>query len=165
MKSDNIIAKGLAQTHGTEGFVDWMNVTAKSLDMQSTRFVDAMGTSTENVSNANDLFRLASYLAREKPFILDIANTPSKELIADSGNVRHIENTVIEKGSSISVVSVPVNGVERRAAVIVLNSENYAADAQALTDWFTQSALQGTDIAGTACLTCAIIPPYRKIQL
>ena len=142
-----------------------MNATAKTLDMQSTHFTDIVSTSTENMSNANDLFRLAAYLAREKSFILDIVRAPSKDLISDNGNIYHIDNTLLEKGSNISVVSVPLNGVERRAAIIILESDNYVADAQALTDWFTQSALQGVDLSNTACATCAAPTPYRKIQL
>ncbi len=155
----------VAQIHDTPSFVGWMNASAKTLGMQSTHFADAVGTSTENVSTPDDLVRLAAYLAREKSFILDIIRTPARELIADSGSVYRVENTAAPKGAAVSVVSVPINGVERRAAVIVIASDDSAADTKALTDWFTQSAVQGAGLANTACITCVILPPYRKIQL
>jgi len=142
-----------------------MNASAKTLGMQSTHFSDAVGTSTKNVSTPDDLVRLAAYLAKEKSFILDIARTPTKELIADSGSVYRVENTAAAKDAVVSIVSVPINGIERHAVVIVLASDDSAADTKALSDWFTQSALQGADLANTACITCIIPPPYRKIQL
>lgn len=165
MESNTAVAHSLAQTYGTASFIGWMNATAQALDMSSTHFSDISGTSTENISSADDLFRLASYLAHKKSFILDIARTPSKNLISGSGNTYSIQNTTAEKDTMVSVLSVPVNGAERRVAVIVLQSNNYLADTIALAHWFTQSAERGVDIAGTACITCAIVPPYRKIQL
>jgi hypothetical protein len=134
-----------ARTYGAPGFVDWMNTKAKSLDMSSTRFVDTSSTSTENVSTTDDLFRLASYLVTEKSFVLDTA-AATKNIVT-------------------SIFSLPINGVERHVAIIVLKSNNSAADTIALTDWFTRSAELGVGLANTACITCAIIPPFRKIQL
>ena len=165
MASNDAAAESLAQAHGATDFVGWMNTTAKALDMQSTRFSDIVSTSTENVSSPDDLFRLAAYLARKKSFILDVARTPSKDLIADSGNVYHLDNTGAVKDSRLSVVSVSINGIERRTAIIVLKSKDYAADTAALADWFTQTARQGADLVNTACATCAVPLPFRKIQL
>ncbi len=164
MTPNDEASKRLIETYGTEGFFDWMNATAKTLGMQSTHFSDTVGTSTENVSTPSDLFRLAAYLAHKKSFVLDITRTSSKDLIADSGNVYHLENTA-EKDTTVSIFSVPIGGATRRVAVIVLGSNNSMDDTAALSDWFTQSAQQGADIANTACATCAIPPPYRKIQL
>jgi len=165
MESNDAIANRLAQTYGTAGFVDWMNATAKALDMQSTHFTNASGTSTENVSTLDDLFRLTAYLAHKKSFILNVSDTFDKELIADSGNVYHTDNTVAAKNTMLSVSSLSINGVDWRVAIIILQSKDYPADMEALTDWFTRSAKQGVDMANTVCITCALVPPYRKIQL
>ncbi|MSU74619.1 hypothetical protein EXS57_02470 [Candidatus Kaiserbacteria bacterium] len=130
------------QTYDVPSFVDWMNIKKKTLDMQSTHFVSTVSTSTENTSTTEDLFRLTTYLANRKTFILE-------------------KNTT--KDPVISIIPIPINGVERRIAIIVLQSEDAATDVTKLTDWFTQSALQGADIARTACITCALPAPYRKI--
>ena len=135
---------GLARIYNTAGFINWMNMKARALDMRSTYFSDAIGTSTENVSTADDLFRLTTYLAHEKSFILDASAT---------------------QDTSVSVYAVPINGVERRVAIIVLKSDDFENDTTALFGWFTRSAELGADMAGTACITCAVPPPYRKIQL
>ncbi len=136
----------LTQVFSTTSFIGWMNAKAKALDMQSTLFANAVSTSTLNVSTPDDLFRFVTYLVHRKSFILD--TTPVT-----------VENTML------SVVSVPINGVERRVAIIVLKSNDSAADIKALTDWFTTAAQQGATLANTACITCALPPPYRKIQL
>jgi D-alanyl-D-alanine carboxypeptidase len=181
MESNNAIADRLAQYYGAKGFVDWMNTTAKALGMQSTHFADASGVSAENTSTPDDLFRFATYLANKKSFILDITRTPTKNLIADGGDTYHFSNfnifsdsanfiggkvgqTTAAQETMASVFSVPVNGVARRVAIIVLKSDNYTTDTKKLADWFTQSAQQGTALAGTACVSCAVSPHYRKIQ-
>ncbi len=164
LQSDNIVAERLAQAYGAERFVDWMNAAAKALDMQSTRFADATGTTTENVSTANDLFHLAAYLADGKSLVLDIAQVPAKDLIASSGKVYPVGAATGARDTMLSVSTLPLNNAERRVAIIVLGSKDAAADTTALSDWFTQSALQGADLASTACITCALVAPYRKIQ-
>lgn len=166
MSSNGALAAGLAGVYGADGLVSWMNAKARSLDMRSTRFVDAVGTSTENVSSTEDLFRLAAYLAKEKSFALDALQTPDLELMADSGNVYYFNNGTAASYTAFAVVPLLVNGMERRVAVVALKSGDAAADLGTLTDWFTQSAVQGIDLAGTACATCvAPPPPYRKLPL
>ncbi|MBU6323288.1 MAG: L,D-transpeptidase family protein [Patescibacteria group bacterium] len=180
MESNNAIADRLAAQYGTANFVSWMNATAKSLGMQSTHYADPSGVSSGNVSTPDDLFRLATYLADKKSFIWNITRTPSKTLYADSGDVFRINNFNIFSGSSdfiggkvgktgaagdtmTSVFSVPVNGVTRRVAIIVLKSEDYGADTTKLADWFEQSAKKGAALLGTACTSCAAESGYRKI--
>lgn len=131
----------------TSGLVEWMNAKAHTLDMASTRFIDANSTSTENVSTAEDLFRFASYLAHGKSFILD-ANAAT-----------------VDSHTAVSVFSVPINGTVRQVAIVVITSDNATTDTIALSDWFMRSAAQGTELANIACITCAVPPSYRKIQL
>ncbi len=179
MESNNEIASSLASYYGTTSFIDWMNTTAKALDMQSTHFADASGVSSENVSTLDDLYRLATYLANKKSFIWDITRTPTKELVANSGDTFNFNNFNLFSGSPdfiggkvgqtgaagdtmVSIFSMPVNGVPRRIAIIVLKSDDYKTDTTALADWFTQSAQQGSALSSTACVSCAATH-YRKI--
>lgn len=181
MESNNAVADRLANYYGVAGFVDWMNTTAKALDMQDTYFIDASGVSSLNVSTPDDLYRLATYLTNKKSFVFDITRTPTKQLVADSGNVYSFNNfnvfssspdfvggkvgqTVAAQETMVSVFSVPINEVPRRVAIIVLKSNDYTDDTTKLADWFIQSAQQGTALANTACISCTRLVHYRKIQ-
>lgn len=181
MESNNAVADRLARYYGAASFVGWMNATAKSLDMSSTRFVDASGVSSGDVSTPDDLYRLATYLVNKKSFIFDITRTPAKRLVASSGNVYDIRNLNIFSGDQrfiggkvgrtdaagntmISLFSVPVGGELRRIAVVVLKSDDYRIDTTKLSEWFTRSAERGLALSGAACVTCAAAPQYRKIQ-
>lgn len=182
MESNNAVADRLSEYYGIPGFINWMNVTAKSLDMQSTHFADASGASAENVSTPDDLYRLVTYIANNKSFIFDITRAPTKKLVAESGNVYHLDNFNIFSDSPnfiggkvgktgaaedimASLFLVPVNGIARRVTIIVLKSNDYTTDTVELADWFTQSAKQGATKAGTACTSCVTSSQYRKIQL
>jgi D-alanyl-D-alanine carboxypeptidase len=182
MESNNAIAQRLAEHYGSSGFIAWMNSTAKSLDMPSTHFDDPIGISPENVSTTDDLFRFATYLVNKKSFIFDITRTPSKRLVAESGNAYQFNNFNLfynldnfiggkvgvtpEAGDTmVSVFRVPVNGVARRVAIIVLKSDNFRTDTTALYDWFTRAAEKGVRQYAAACVNCATPTAlYRKIE-
>ncbi|HUO56063.1 MAG TPA: L,D-transpeptidase family protein [Candidatus Paceibacterota bacterium] len=178
MESNNSIADTLAAYWGKGAFVSWMNSQAKALDMASTTFVDPSGVSAQNVSTPDDLYRLAVYLANKKSFVWKITSTPEKAITADDGSSYTFNNfnefsasstfiggkvghTDAANDTMVSVFSVPIDGEVRRIAVIVLNSQNYTTDTQALVDWFTQSA---SPAINAACASCAA-PQYQKIPL
>jgi lipoprotein-anchoring transpeptidase ErfK/SrfK len=181
MESNNAMADRLAEHYGTAGFLSWMNSTATSLNMHSTHFSDPSGISAENVSVADDLFRLASYLVKKKNFIFDITRTPNKSLVSESGTAYQFKNfnlfsdsanfiggkvgkTPEAKETMVSVFLVPINGVARRIAVIVLKSDDYRADTAKLVDWFTRAAQLGSASENLACVGCLTPASYRKIQ-
>ncbi len=62
--SDNRAASALARTYpgGTPAFVHAMNETAKRLGMTKSRFADAAGLHSENISTARDLVKLVAAL-------------------------------------------------------------------------------------------------------
>jgi D-alanyl-D-alanine carboxypeptidase/lipoprotein-anchoring transpeptidase ErfK/SrfK len=178
MESNNNIADTLAQYYGTGAFVDWMNSQAKALDMASTTFADASGVSAEDVSTPEDLYRLAVYLANKKSFVWKITRTPQKTITAGNGSSYTFANfnefsdlssfvggkvghTTPAQDTMVSVFSMPVDGQQRRIAVIVLDSDDYTTDTQKLAAWFDQSAATA---ANTACASCAE-PQYKQIQL
>jgi D-alanyl-D-alanine endopeptidase (penicillin-binding protein 7) len=67
MASENRAAHTLARTYpgGTAQFVKTMNMKAKVLGMTQTRFADASGLSSLNVSSARDLAKLVHAAARD----------------------------------------------------------------------------------------------------
>jgi D-alanyl-D-alanine endopeptidase (penicillin-binding protein 7) len=83
MSSENRAAAALARTYpgGADAFVAAMNAKAQALGMSDTRFVDATGLSSSNVSSAADLARLVS-AANEYPLIRDYSTRDSAKVYA-----------------------------------------------------------------------------------
>lgn len=77
MSSENLASYLLAYHHpgGYTAFVTAMNAKAKQLGMLNTRFVDAEGLSTGNVSTAHDLVRLAN-AAYKEPLLRQLSTNP-----------------------------------------------------------------------------------------
>ena len=67
MASENRAAHTLARNYpgGSAAFVRTMNAKAKALGMSKTRFADASGLSSSNVSNARDLVKLVNAASRD----------------------------------------------------------------------------------------------------
>jgi D-alanyl-D-alanine endopeptidase (penicillin-binding protein 7) len=178
MESNNNIANRLGGYYNMEAFVTWMNQEAKALNMASTTFVDPSGISRNNISTPEDLYRLAVYLANKKSFIWNITRTPQKTIDAKNGSRYSftsfnkfsklssfvggkVGETDAAGDTMVSIFALPINGVSRRIAVIILNSTDDTTDTQKLIDWFNQSATA----VNTACTSCAFTSPYPKIQL
>jgi len=137
MQSSNMVAQSIASYYGTDTFIHWMNATALAHNMQNTKFADASGASAENVSTADDLFRLASYIINKKTFIFTITKTPEKTITATDGSTYVIRNlntpankspyiggksgyTTVAKETMLSIIEVPDGKDVRRVAIIVL---------------------------------------------
>jgi D-alanyl-D-alanine endopeptidase (penicillin-binding protein 7) len=78
MASENRAAAALARTSpgGNAAFVAAMNAKARTLGMQDTRFADATGLNSANVSSAQDLARLV-VAAHQYPLIRDYSTRSS----------------------------------------------------------------------------------------
>ena len=78
MSSENLAAYTLAHSYpgGVEAFVVAMNKKAQSLGMQDSRFVDASGLSSRNLSTAADLVKLVEAVAKHD-LIREYSTTPS----------------------------------------------------------------------------------------
>lgn len=180
MESNNAVAGELAQYYGTGGFVGWMNTTARALNMGATTFADASGISPDNISTADDLYRLAVYLTHKKAFIWDITRTPQKTLSSADGSAFAFNNfnlfaqdTAFVGGkvghtsqagdTMVSVFAPVVAGAPRHVAVIVLKSKDSGSDTKALVAWLTRAAEQAPQQQATACVGCAAETQYRKI--
>ncbi|WP_218568970.1 D-alanyl-D-alanine endopeptidase [Pseudomonas sp. 2FE] len=79
MSSENRAAASLAHHYpgGHAAFVAAMNAKAKSLGMNSTRFVEPTGLSFNNVSTARDL-TLLLITTKQYPLISELSTTPGK---------------------------------------------------------------------------------------
>ena len=94
MASENRAAAALARAYpgGTQGFVAAMNRKAMELGMRRTRFVDGTGLSSENVSTAQDLARLAAAAYRQA--LIRVYTTDSEHTVAlANGRQLHYSNS------------------------------------------------------------------------
>ncbi len=78
MASENRAAAALGRTYpgGTAMFVAKMNIKARELGMQNTRFADATGLNSDNVSTAEDLVKLVE-AAHAYPLIQEFTTLPA----------------------------------------------------------------------------------------
>jgi len=94
MASENRAAAALARTYpgGTGACVAAMNRKALDLGMPHTRFADASGLSSENVSSAEDLSRMVR-AACEYPAIRRFTTSPSHPVTLSDGRVLEYNNS------------------------------------------------------------------------
>jgi len=107
--SDN--AASYALSEGTEGnfgkdkFIDLMNARAKELGLFNTSFLNPSGLGLKNFSTAQDLAKLAEYIFKNYPSILQITTIPQFDLYASDGKILHkIVNTdeLLKNSSGLS---------------------------------------------------------------
>jgi D-alanyl-D-alanine carboxypeptidase len=75
IQSSNDAAGSLSYFLGQEKFIKLMNDKAKELDMVKTVFYDVHGLNAANVSSAQDLVKLLSYIKKNQPEILNITKS------------------------------------------------------------------------------------------
>jgi D-alanyl-D-alanine carboxypeptidase (penicillin-binding protein 5/6) len=68
IESSNKSAYALSESIGTPKFVELMNKKAKELNLNSTSFTDPTGLSSNDVSTASDLAKLAVYILSNKNY-------------------------------------------------------------------------------------------------
>ncbi|MGD0577037.1 MAG: serine hydrolase, partial [Candidatus Staskawiczbacteria bacterium] len=73
VESSNKSAYALAEKVGEPAFVGLMNQKAKEIGLENTFYADPTGLSSENVSTASDLTKLAEYILTNYPRIADIS--------------------------------------------------------------------------------------------
>lgn len=94
MASENRAAAALARSYpgGTSAFVAAMNQKARELGMQHTRYVDGTGLSSDNVSTAQDLARLAAAAYRQ-PLIREHTTDAAHTVELANGRQLHYSNS------------------------------------------------------------------------
>ena len=135
VRSDNAAAEALADAHpgGRRQFIRAMNLRAQTLQMLNTRFVDASGLSSGNISTAHDVIAMirASDLY---PVISEISTKKQADLEAGQGRrlrTIHIANTnapVLIEFDGITVSKTGFTGSAGwcMALVIVKNTQRIA---------------------------------------
>ena len=93
MSSENRAASALGRNYpgGITAFVEAMNAKAKELGMNDTHYVDSSGLSSQNVSSARDLAKLA-ITAHQEPLLRQYTTDPNYAVQA-SGRTLQYHNT------------------------------------------------------------------------
>lgn len=157
-QSSNDAAEILSYTLGSKRTLQLMNEKTKPILMMDTKFSDAHGLSSGNVSTAKDLFYLARYIANSHPGILDItkgneakANTAAVFLGGGNKNL-FTGNANFIGGKTGYILESKYNGLfifrldtakgQRRVAVILLGSPhwqtgygNLKSEVKAVVNW------------------------------
>lgn len=158
IESSNDAAEVLSRFLGRERTVAMMNEKAKSIFMEKTEFSDPQGYGTQNISTAQDLFRLAEYVASSRPPLMEISRGGE---VRSFGEVRFGIKEMAEKNifagdasfsggtaecfnqSECNALFVfklfTADGTARDIAIILLGSEDYPADAQKINNWLLKS--------------------------
>ncbi|MDO8633606.1 MAG: L,D-transpeptidase family protein [Candidatus Wildermuthbacteria bacterium] len=161
IESSNDAAETVSGFLGRARTIELMNEKAKAISMNSSGFVDPSGFEKENVSSAEDIFRLLRYIYYNRPPILEI--TKGKEVNA-FGDVRFTDlesknifadhswfmggKTGFIKASGYTgafLFRIPINGKERTFAVVLLGSVAYLGDqstkseTERVVSWIVES--------------------------
>lgn len=101
MSSENRAAHALARTYpgGEAAFVNAMNVKAKQLGMQHTRYVEPTGLSSRNRSSARDLALLAD-AAYDEPLLRRFSTSAGYRLATTRGTLQYVNtNRLVRSGN------------------------------------------------------------------
>lgn len=158
LESSNDAAVVLAEQLGERNFIRLMNEKAFSAGFYGTYFKDSSGLSPENVSTAEDLFRLAKYLFNSKRYILEVTKKKQFELKDGNDKIVHswfnVSKFTGEKGflggktgytdeareTAVEIFSLPLSEFSsRNIVIVVLGSENREGDVFAILNWLKQN--------------------------
>jgi len=163
LESSNDVAE-LYPRHGWR-FVDTMNQKAAAIGMHRTTFADASGIGAQNVSTAEDIFKLLRFLSQHKKPIFDIAALREKSITSVNGerytwingNWRDDERFLGGKAGQSSAAGQTLAGVfrvrlseggTRSVAIIVLGSQDRTRDVEHVIDYLEENYVYGTVFAG-----------------
>jgi D-alanyl-D-alanine endopeptidase (penicillin-binding protein 7) len=96
MASENRAAEVLARSYpgGKSAFVKTMNLKARTLGMTRTRFTDASGLSSANVSSARDLVKLVNAASRDSR-IREYSTLRSLDVTAGKSRLRYVNTNLL----------------------------------------------------------------------
>jgi D-alanyl-D-alanine carboxypeptidase/poly-gamma-glutamate capsule biosynthesis protein CapA/YwtB (metallophosphatase superfamily)/lipoprotein-anchoring transpeptidase ErfK/SrfK len=158
LPSSNDASEIIAEHFGRADFMQKMNDKAKDLGMDNTNYDDPSGLSSKNVASAHDLFRLAQYITKEKPFLWDITK---RRLYSAQGHTakninqflrdpNHIGSksgfTYAAKQSNVAVFDLQLSEITRRkVGIIILRSNDRYRDTQNILSYLKKQVIYARD--------------------
>lgn len=152
LESSNDAAEAIAEYDNHFAFMLDMNAKAKLLEMTETSFEDPSGLSKNNVSSANDLFKLVQYIHKYRNYIFDISKEKShrigNKVWYSNSRFRNDSNYIGGKNgytdeagkTNIGIFSLPLEGEDgfRNIVVIILHSRDIEKDTRAVTSYLNK---------------------------
>jgi D-alanyl-D-alanine carboxypeptidase len=156
VESSNEAAETIAGEIGRDEFLEAMNAKARQLGMMNTHFADPSGLSAENVSSVGDLYRLVTYIQKNRSFIFEITANDELDSSYVSGEFYGLVNfngikgmdsfvggkvgeTLAAKQTSISIHELDFQGEKRTLVVILLGSDGRTEDIGKLIEHVRKS--------------------------
>jgi D-alanyl-D-alanine carboxypeptidase/poly-gamma-glutamate capsule biosynthesis protein CapA/YwtB (metallophosphatase superfamily) len=158
LPSSNDAAEIIAEHYGRDQFIKKMNEKASDLGMDNTNFEDPSGLSKNNSASAHDLFRLAQYITKDKPFIWDI--TKRRTYSAQGHTAKNISQFLADKDlvgskpgftyeakqSNVGVWKLSLSEISKRnIAIIILRSNDRYRDTQNILSYLKKQVVYGRD--------------------
>ncbi len=158
MSSENRAASALGRNYpgGLPAFVRAMNAKARELGMLNTHYVDSTGLSSQNVSSARDLAKLAiaayrysiirqystdtKYMVEPEPTGYALQYSSSNRLVLNKNWDIGLQKTgYINEAGHCLVMMTKVDG--RRVVMVFLDSKgkfSHVADATRMRNWLSE---------------------------
>jgi D-alanyl-D-alanine carboxypeptidase len=155
IESSNKSAYALSEKIGEPEFVNLMNQKAKALGLENTFFADPTGLSSQDVSTAGDLAKLAEYILKNYPQISKISQ--SKEFnVPGFGNIENTDQllgeipeivcsktgfTTAAKGCLLLVTNSPEGpeGYPDYSINVILGADDRFLEMRKLINWVDSS--------------------------
>lgn len=152
-ESSNEAAEAIARQVGRSRFIDLMNKKAASLGMTSSTFADPAGSDAGNISTARDLFTLARYIYNNRSFLFKISSGNLTSSVYGEAVYTDLQNfnkvpgvfddfvggkigkTTPAKETYVGIFNIPIGGVKRPVAIIVLGSTDVYTDVKRMVDY------------------------------
>jgi hypothetical protein len=153
-ESSNDAGEAIAEFAGRNHFIANMNGKAKSMGLSNTSFADASGLSKDNISTADDLFKLSQYIYKFKSYIFDVSRLKNFEHANytwySNNRFRNDDNFIGGKNgytdaarhTLITVLDLSLGKPElpdRKIAIILLQAEKTEQDTRAIAKWLLQN--------------------------
>lgn len=152
LESSNDAAVALAEHIGFGDFVSAMNEKAKSVGLLSTYYEEPSGLSANNVSTAEDLFRLARYIHSSKRYILNITQKQNYDYWFNNNSFLTNKYflggkngyTPEAKRTAVALLSLPLSEFKnKRMAVVLLRTDTRERDMARVVNWLKSEVYYG----------------------
>ncbi|MCL4405197.1 MAG: serine hydrolase [Patescibacteria group bacterium] len=148
--SSDDAAEALADYYGRDKFLQVMNDTAKSLNMDDTRFVSPSGLSPQNLSTTSDLFQLVKFIWSTDPNLLALTRQKQARVTVYEGGAatfRYLTNIDQFAGaanflggktgtlpvSAQNIISIFESGGAAKVIIVLGSTNRYAEATKLLT--------------------------------
>ena len=151
LESSNDAAEAISEVNGRNYFMRLMNQKSKAIGLLNTSFDDPSGLSPDNLSTAEDLFRLTQYIYKNKRYIFDVTMIPFRDHENHTwySNSRFIKddryigskNGYTDEARKTLIVNYNLNfdGVERPVSIILLYGTDSSSDVKTILNYLSRN--------------------------